>query len=145
MTFDADVSSELPLAETALRFDEQAFLYDALMFFKRTFDPIHVIAVSIWHPTNDFVIARSGVTKKHIRNKGNYFTHAELMHRPPPRKFERSAPLTSAETATKEWRESVFLQARAPESISHGTRKYNRPLAGGHLIDGLREPRHVWP
>src|SRR5262245_32284615 len=70
----------------ALGFEEKAFLYDALVFFKRTFDPIHMIAVSIWHPTNDLVIARSRVTKKHIRNASNYFTNGELMHRlNPPR------------------------------------------------------------
>jgi hypothetical protein len=45
--------------KVALGFEEKAFRYDALMFFKRTFDPIHMIAVSIWHPTNDLVIARS--------------------------------------------------------------------------------------
>jgi hypothetical protein len=55
----------------ALGFEEKAFLYDALVFLKRTFDPIHMIAVSIWHPTNDLVIARSRVTKKHIRNAGS--------------------------------------------------------------------------
>ena len=72
------------MRQTALGFEEKAFLYDALMFFKRTFDPIHMIAVSIWHPTNDLVIARSRVTKKHIRNAGNYFTNGELMHRLTP-------------------------------------------------------------
>jgi hypothetical protein len=34
------------------------------------------------------------VTKKHIRNAGNYFTNGELMHRLTPPEFERSAPLT---------------------------------------------------
>ena len=66
------------------------------------------------------------MTKKHIGNAGNYFTNGELMHRLRP-ELERSAPLTSAETATKEWSESVFLQAQAPESVSHDPRKYNRP------------------
>ncbi len=50
----------------ALGFDEKAFLYDALMFFKRAFDFIDMIAVSIWHRSNDLVIAGSRVTKKHI-------------------------------------------------------------------------------
>ena len=79
-----DMYRKFLLRQTALGFEEKAFLYDALMFFKRTFDPIHMIAVSIWHPTNDLVIARSRVTKKHIRNAGNYFTNGELMHRLTP-------------------------------------------------------------
>jgi hypothetical protein len=65
----------------ALGFDKNAFLYDALMFFKRTFNPVHMIAVSIWHRSDDFVIAGSRMTKKHIWNAGNHFTNAELMHR----------------------------------------------------------------
>jgi hypothetical protein len=77
-------SRKFLLRQTALGFEEEAFLYDALMFFKRTFNSIYMIAVSIWHPTNDLVIAGSRVTKKHIGNAGNYFTDGELMHRLTP-------------------------------------------------------------
>ena len=68
----------------ALRFDEKLFLYYALMVFGGLFDLIHMIAISIWHRSNDLVAARSRVTKKHVRDEGNYFTDAELMHRLAP-------------------------------------------------------------
>jgi hypothetical protein len=67
-----------------LGFDEQAFLYDALMFLKRTFNPVHMITVSIRHRSDNFVIAGSRVTKKHIRDAGDHVTRAELMHSPTP-------------------------------------------------------------
>ena len=71
--------------KVCLGFDEKAFLYDALIILERTFKSIHMIAVSIWHHSNDLVIARSRVTKKHVWNTGDYFTNAELMHRLTPR------------------------------------------------------------
>jgi hypothetical protein len=58
------------------------------MFFERTFNLIHMIAVSIWHRSNDLVAARSRVTLKQVRNEGNYFTDAELMHRLVPPKVD---------------------------------------------------------
>jgi hypothetical protein len=47
------------------------------MLFKRTFNPIHVIAVSIGHRGYDPVIAMSLRAKKQIRNPGHYFTNVE--------------------------------------------------------------------
>jgi hypothetical protein len=67
-----------------VRFDEKAFLDDALVFFERTFDPICAIAFLIWHQGKDLIPAWSRVTKKHVRNARNNFTSAELMHSPTP-------------------------------------------------------------
>jgi hypothetical protein len=39
------------------------------MFFNRTLDSIHVIAVSIWHCGNNLVGTGSRVAKRHIRNQ----------------------------------------------------------------------------
>jgi hypothetical protein len=107
------------LRQTTLGFEEKAFLYDALMFFKRTFDPIHMIAVSIWHPTNDLVIARSRVTKKHIRNAGNYFTNGELMHRLTPPEFERF-PLLSLHRDT-----TIAREPLGPGQAAHTVARLN--------------------
>jgi hypothetical protein len=51
------------------------------MFFKWTFDPVHVIPVSIRHPSKDLVGARSGVSEKHVRNASHDFASVELVHR----------------------------------------------------------------
>src|SRR5262249_51893586 len=55
--------------------------YDAFVFFKRPFNPLHVIAVSFGHRGYDPVIAMSLRAKKQIRNPGHYFTNAESAHR----------------------------------------------------------------
>ena len=62
------------------------------MLFKRTFNPVHVIAVSIWHRGNNPVIAGSRMAKKHIRNAGHHLTNVELAHRPLPRTQRLVAP-----------------------------------------------------
>ena len=80
------------------------------------------------------------MTKKHIRNDGNYFTDAELMHRLVPPQVRRSAN-AQRKLRQKKGRNRLFLPAR-------GTRKYNRPVADGSIrtfsTDGRAEPRHVW-
>src|SRR5260370_38528341 len=74
-------SSVEPPRQISLCFDEKVFLYDAVVFFKRTLNPVHVIAVSVGHRGNDPVIAMSLGAKEHIRNPGHHFTNAELAHR----------------------------------------------------------------
>jgi hypothetical protein len=54
------------------------------VLFKRAFDSIHVIALSIRHHGNYSVIATSCVAKKLIWNAGHHLTNAELTHRPSP-------------------------------------------------------------
>jgi hypothetical protein len=81
------------------------------------------------------------VTKKHIRNDGNYFTDAELMHRLVPPQVRRSAN-AQRKLRQKKGRNRLFCWRG-------GTRKYNRPVADGSIrtlsTDGRAEPRHVWP
>ena len=55
------------------------------MLFKRTFDPVHVIAVSIWHHGDNPIISGSRVAKKPIRDAAHHLTNVELAHRPLPR------------------------------------------------------------
>jgi hypothetical protein len=50
------------------------------MLFKRTFNPIHVIAVSIWYRADNPIIAGSRVAKKSFWNVGHYLTNVELAH-----------------------------------------------------------------
>jgi hypothetical protein len=63
-------------------------LHETFVFFKRSFNPVHVIAVSIGHRDYDREIAMSLRAKKQIRNPGHYFTNAESAHRLPI-EFER--------------------------------------------------------
>jgi hypothetical protein len=37
---------------------QKVFFYNTFVFLKRTFDPIHVIPVSIWHLGDNLVIAQ---------------------------------------------------------------------------------------
>jgi hypothetical protein len=67
------------------------------VFFKRTLDPVHVIAVSVWHRGNDLVIAGSRVAKK---NAGHHFTNVELVHRPLPNLLHHSCLLLPKRQAT---------------------------------------------
>jgi hypothetical protein len=67
--------------QIALRFDETVFFYDPFVFFEGTFNPVHVIAVSIGHRGNNPVIAMSLGAKGHVRDPSHHFTNAELAHR----------------------------------------------------------------
>jgi hypothetical protein len=66
--------------QVAFRFDQSAFLHDTLILFKRTFDPVHAIAVSIGHPSENLVGSRSRVPKKHVWNASYDFASVELVH-----------------------------------------------------------------
>jgi hypothetical protein len=55
------------------------------VLFERTFDPVHVIAVSIWHHGDNPIISGSRVAKKPIRDAAHHLTNVELAHRPLPR------------------------------------------------------------
>jgi hypothetical protein len=61
--------------------NETVFFYDPFVFFEGTFNPVHVIAVSIGHRGYDPVIAMSLGAKAHVRNPSHHFTNAELAHR----------------------------------------------------------------
>ena len=67
--------------QIASRFDKEVLFYDTFVFFKRTFNPVHVIAVSIGHGGYDPVIAMSLRAKKQIRNPSHHFTNAKSAHR----------------------------------------------------------------
>jgi hypothetical protein len=54
------------------------------VFFKRTFDPIHAVAVPVGHRSDNPVIAWSRVTKKPIWNARHHLTNIESAHRPLP-------------------------------------------------------------
>ena len=54
--------------QLAIGFDKRAFLHNALMFLERTFNPVHVIAVSIGHPSYDRIPSGSRVTLKQVWN-----------------------------------------------------------------------------
>src|ERR1700732_759014 len=112
------------------------------MFFNRTSDPIHVFAVSIWHRSNYLVIARSRVTKKHVRNDGNYFTDAELMHRLVPPQVRRSANAQHKLRQRKGRNRLFFAGAEVHASI---TGPWRTALYTPLSIDARAEPRHVWP
>jgi hypothetical protein len=43
------------VCQIAIGSNEGGFLYDTLMLFERTLDPVHVITVSIRHPSKDFI------------------------------------------------------------------------------------------
>jgi hypothetical protein len=62
---------------------ECIFLYDALIFFKRTFNSVHVLAVLIRHEGYDLVAAGSRITD----TARHYFTNFELAHIAPPPNF----------------------------------------------------------
>ena len=72
------------LRQIAIGSDHSGLFYDPLILFERTFDPVHAIAVSIGHPSEDLVGARSSVSKKHVRNARHDFASVELVHRPHP-------------------------------------------------------------
>jgi len=97
--------------QKAVGFDEKAFLNNTLVLFERTFDPVHVIAISIRHSSKDSIVAGSRVTKNNVWNAGDHFTDAEFVHRriPPVRRF--TPPQGFAETATKARKNSVFSLA----------------------------------
>src|SRR6267154_4364561 len=86
------------LRQIAHRFDKKVFLYDAFVFFKRTFDPVHVIAVSVGHRGDDPVIAMSLGAKERTWNPSHHFTNAELTHRSPPPSLKNcgTSPSTAA-------------------------------------------------
>ena len=65
------------------------------------------------------------MTKKHVRNDGNYFTDAELTHRLVPPQVRRS-PDVQHKLRQKKGRNRPFFWCG-------GTRKYNRPVADGTL------------
>jgi hypothetical protein len=44
-----------------------------------------MIAVAIWHYSDEPIIARRGMAKKHSRNERHHLTNAELVHRHVPR------------------------------------------------------------
>ena len=67
--------------QITVRSDEQDFSYDALVFFERAFDPVHTIAISIRHCSNNLVVAGSRRSRNHVRNAGHHFADAELTHR----------------------------------------------------------------
>ena len=71
--------------QIAFGFDEKTLPYDTFVLFKRAFDPIHVIAVSIWHRGNNLVIAESRMAKKLIWNAGHHLPNVEFGALPLPR------------------------------------------------------------
>jgi len=68
------------LRQKTLRSDQKGFVDDTLVVFARTFDPVHVIAVSIWHQANDAIISGSRMAD----HASNHLTYVELAHRAPP-------------------------------------------------------------
>ena len=50
--------------QIAIRFGKKVFFYRPFVFFKRTFNPVHVMAVSIGHGGYNSVIAMSLPAKK---------------------------------------------------------------------------------
>src|SRR5262249_62219948 len=74
---------------------------DLFVFFKRTFNPVHVIVVSIGHHGYDPVIAMTLRAKKQIRNPGHHFTNAESAHRYLPQLNDVRYLSASIETETK--------------------------------------------
>ena len=77
------------------------FQINPFVFFERTFNPVHVIALSIGQRGNYPVIAMSLGAKHQVRNPGHHFTNAELAHRllPPPHLLITAS--ASVATATK--------------------------------------------
>ena len=96
--------------QTALGPDEQAFLHNALVFFKRTLDPVYMVAVLVGHLRNNPIIATGLGAKKQIRNLGHHFTNAELAHRTLP-EFNDLLHEASAHTATKARKKTGYLLA----------------------------------
>jgi hypothetical protein len=66
--------------QITIRSDQNVFVYGTLILFARAFDPVHVIAVSIWHHSNDPIISGSRMAK----HASNDLTNVELVHRAPP-------------------------------------------------------------
>jgi hypothetical protein len=100
--------------QAALRFDEQAFLHNAFVLFKRTLDAVYVIAVSIRHLSDDPIIPTAFGAKKQIRNPGHHFPNAELAHRFPLSTTASSAfdeALASRGSATEEWKNAGYFLA----------------------------------
>jgi hypothetical protein len=99
--------------QVALRSDQKAFVHDTLVFFARAFDPVHVIAVSIWHHRNDPVISESRMAK----HASNHLTNVKLAHRAPhnPRRWWPKASSFYETKRRKEEDEIVAAQRRGLE------------------------------